>query len=378
MTSPGFGKINFILTLAGHRISASKTWIHLVRRLFSLLCISRLVAGLIIDVMHYPDREEISMLDLSNTLLTISAILFHISVEFKYSSISGFIMKYKSLMTNEYQKRVELVGRQSLAFFCLFFVIEYLMTFCYSKRFILCEFQKTHTFMSSRNMTLMDAIFTHTNVVYECLLLECWMAMSFCLFNYCLTLKQEVIRCKLNHLIILITSRDSDRSMRRLESVTSFIQTIQDEFESCFCIFPFLVFAANFMQASGFLMYKLTSQEDSVWGTISTVITSMMWLIVPLLMSMTAHSSLIEKVAKRVILLLQKPNMTAYDTCIIHEIREIADRKESAWLFELDKLVILPFVGHVISFSALFMQLTTPKEHILTSTTGNLSLSSFY
>ena len=156
----------------------------------------------------------------------------------------------------------------------------------------------------------------------------------FCLFNYCLTLKQEVIRCKLNHLIILIKSRDSEGSTQRLEQpVITFIQAIQDEFDSCFCIFPFLVFAANFMQASGFLMYELTVEEDNAWGTISMVITSLIWLTVPLLMSMTAHSAKNDGVANRVALLLQKPNMTAYDASIVLSIKKIMERKESAWLF---------------------------------------------
>ena len=59
-------------------------------------------------------------------------------------------------------------------------------------------------------------------------------------------------------------------------------------------------------------------------------------------MSMTAPSSKNDKVAKRVALLFQKPNMTAYDASIVPSIKEIMERKESAWLFELDKLVILP------------------------------------
>ena len=60
------------------------------------------------------------------------------------------------------------------------------------------------TLLSSHNITQLDAIHIHANVVYECILWECWMAMSFCLFNYCLTVEQEVIRCKLNHLFALI------------------------------------------------------------------------------------------------------------------------------------------------------------------------------
>ena len=328
--------------------------------------------------MRYPDHKGTSIFDVSNTLFTIIAIMFHASVEFKHSSISAFITKYKSLMTREYKDRVEAVASRNLVLFCLFFVVQYLMTFCNDQPFFLCEVKKDDMFMGSRNITLLDAILIHAAVPYGCLVWQCWMAMSFCLFNYCLTMKQEVIRCKLNQLFILIMSRDSNGSMLRLEqAVITFVQTIQDEFDSCFSIFPFLVFGANFIQASGYLMYELTLKEEDAWSRIPIVMISLLWLTVSLIMSMTAHSGKNEEVAKRVAHLLNKPNMTAYDANIIRSIKEILVRKESAWLFELDKLVILPFAGHVISFSALFMQLMTPKELNSTAMTSNLSSSSF-
>ena len=294
-------------------------------------------------------------------MFTTCAFMFHLSAGLKHSSISGFITKHKSLMTREHKNRLERVGRRNLAFFCLFFVLQYLVHVCYDHPFGICSWSANHIFVSSDRITLLDAIVIHTAMVYQCLVYQCWMAITFCLFHYCLTVKQEVIRCKLNQLHVLIMNRDSGSS-RQLESPEiTFMQTIQNEFDSCFSIFPFLVFAANFMQTSGYLLSVLDSTNTVVTYKVLMVLISLSYLIISLLLSMSAHSEENKEIARAIHQILDKPSMTVHDSGIISSIKEIVDRKESAWLFDFDSRVILPFVGHVISFSVLFMQLMPSK-----------------
>ena len=363
MTCPGLRKINFVLALAGHQISAGKKWQQIMRSILLLLCLIRVLTVMITDLTRYTAlNKPITMFHISDTMFTVCTLTFHLSTGLKHSSISEFITKYRPLMTHEYKDRLEAVGRRNLAFFCLFFVAQYLNSVCYHQPFGVCRWKASHVFIFPDSINQLEAIVIHTAMLYECLVYQCWMAMSFCLFNYCLTVKQEVIRCKLNHLHGLILNRDSG-SLQHLESpAIAFMRTIQDEFDSSFSIFPFLVFAANFLQTSGYLLFLMDSTIMDVNYKIFQVMASLSYLTVSLLMSMTALPGKNKTVAKRIIQVLDKTYMTTYDASIISSINEIVDRKESAWLFELDSRMILPFVGHVITFSVVFMQLMPSKK----------------
>ena len=288
MTCPGLTKIDLILAIAGHQITPSKKWHKIMRPFLFLLCFCRMITVLIIDLKHYSKLSKITIYHISDTMFTTCAIVFHLTAGLKHSSISRFITKYKSLMTHEYKDRLEVVGRRNLAFHCLFFVIQYLLLVCYERPLGVCEWTASHTFMDRHDISLLKAIVIRAALVYECLVYQCWMVMCFCLFNYSLTVKQEAIHCKLNHLYVLIMNRDSGSS-RQLESpVITFMQAIQEEFDSCFSIFPFLVFAANFMQTSGYLLSMINSTDTEVFYKIFQVLISLSFLTVSLFMSLTA------------------------------------------------------------------------------------------
>ena len=360
MPCPGLKKINFVLALAGHQISPRKKWQQIMRPILFLFAILRMVTVLITDLMRFATYDKITMFHVSDTLFTASTIMFHLSAGLKQSSISRFITKHESLMTHEHKDRLEVVGKRNLAFYCLFFVTQYLISICCKEPFGACDWKAGHIFMSSHGITLPQAIVINAAFVYECLVYQCWMAMSFCLYNYCLTVKQEAIHCKLNHVYFSIMNRDPGSS-RHLSIVIKFMQTIQGDFDACFSIFPFLVFATNFMQTSGYLLFMLNASNKDIMFKIGQVMFSLSLLTVSLLLSSTAHSQENKEVAERIHQILDKPCMTAYDSGIINSIDKIVDRSESAWLFELDKRMVLPFFGHVISFSVLFMQLMPSK-----------------
>ena len=103
----------------------------------------------------------------------------------------------------------------------------------------------------------------------------------------------------------------------------------------------------------------LNAQDEDVWSKMRQVMSSLSYLCIPLLVCMTACRE--QEVGRRVIRMLREDDMTPHDAEIIRSIREIADRKETACFFGLDHQLILPFAGHIISFSVIFMQLMPSK-----------------
>ena len=244
---PGFGKIDFILSIAGHKIFADKKW-HQIMRIFLIwLCSFRLLSSLIIDVLRYANYEQFTLYHVSDVTFTIFTIVFHICVELKYASIFRFISKYQHLMTREHGDRLKLVSRRFALLFWLFWLTTNIVQTCYDGSYGACDWKAQHVLMHSGNFSLLDAIIMQAAYAYESIVFPGWMAMSFCLYGFCLTMKQEVVSCKLNHLstIILRSDRVSQSSRRLESSILSVIEEAQDEFDSCFSIFPLLDFCCK-------------------------------------------------------------------------------------------------------------------------------------
>ena len=164
----------------------------------------------------------------------------------------------------------------------------------------------------------------------------------------------------MSQLVSLIMSNPYSKSRPHEQSVISAIHSVQDEFDDCFSIFPFLVFGANFFTISGYLLFVLYEHESFSWDKVSIILTTLSCLMIPVLKCGTARSKY--KSAAQAIALLQEDNMTAHEIQMVNQIREIVKRKESGWLFELDNRTILPFAGHIISFAVIFLQLLPPQS----------------
>lgn len=145
-------------------------------------------------------------------------------------------------------------------------------------------------------------------------------------------------------------------------NVTRHLNQINSQFESLFSHMPFMTISYTFMSISGYLNSLMDHQVNTnvaVGGMIPYGIETVFMFV--MILTMSDLNQKVEDEIQNYILELKITNGQSI-RCAQHTmtLEKFAKSQTPTGLgnFSIDKLLIIPFLGSLISFSALFIQLT--------------------
>lgn len=279
--------------------------------------------------------------------------LWHLTMIMKRKEHAIFLRQASSLLPLDEEEIIRSTSRR----FALLCAIYYVLHLLWAVPFL----DPNRTWVMKRifvNLPIRPApLIALGNVVllYEIYVTALWMAMTMMLYMVAHSIKHLI---RLQSLRVLFQSHGPRKGVRIMHKV----EWMDQQFTSAFSIFPFLILAANFFQAAGYLLNQLDKKagRKNQIDRIQLIGLSMTFLSVPVvLVSIVSkrHAELSQLKSKPIDHLARQENKTHADVSLIEMVMRSMG-KETAWkMIPIDWPLVTAYLGYLLSFSVLFHQL---------------------
>jgi hypothetical protein len=156
---------------------------------------------------------------------------------------------------------------------------------------------------------------------------------------------------------ILCRTSDEISSNRNVLALDAIIQNSKD-FTAIFSFFPFLILACNFLQATGYIIGQLaeSANMDEKVQTLTISAIFLSYFVVLARIVSRRHEEEMEKVNRIVLKIRSKSNITVNDMSFIQMIERVVQKEKVWFICDIDQSLFVYYLGHLVSFSALFFQ----------------------
>lgn len=363
MNGSPFRKIDFLFTVSGHQFSPQNRCQRILRFVLLTCVLIRFLISTHSDLVLDPlNHGQLSLYNISDMFFFAFFFAFHVALLCKRQEIREFLSFHHPLVPKSGIEELERLSVRFLLYFFAYLIAENVSATCFDLPFGVCHWKAGHV-LFPLNQTVNSwpvAVLVHLAFVYESAVIMSWMALALCLYSYSRAFKNVIIADKMKSMIhLLVTRRSEDRDLEF--TLFNTITDIQNSFDATFSVFPFLVFAANFLQTSGYVLYMVHSTAVTPGVRTSSILMNVTYLIIPVLFCKTPDSQReISRLGVEVVSLLERGIMSQSSSRLITLIERLIHRKENACLFDFGPTTILVFAGHIISFAVIFFQLMPP------------------
>jgi hypothetical protein len=349
---PGLWKINMMLATCGHQLETESGLQICFRYLMLLIALSRLASMTVVDVQLTLEEDEFTSFQVSDLSLYVFCISFHVLMMTNRKKMTLFLEKTK--IVKDSSNKVKKRSTHLIIFFVIFYLLQQAFNTCDRAPYTACPWKRQHVFLDmERNVTQTDAIISGVVFAYDSILIMCWMAMAFVVHCFFKSVLEEFMKAKIR---IMAQTKDKLEMFAAINSIGE----AQSLFDSAFGFIPFLTFGVNFLQTSGYMLFAIytTDPDMYLWRRCSMILVSYSYLIIPVLICMTAGVSRENReLAEEVIHKLEHSDMSDSDYRLIQLIEQVIDHKESGLLFDITSDTLLSYAGSILSFAIIFLQL---------------------
>jgi hypothetical protein len=319
-----------------------------------IFAIIKIIISISRDVKYYKKFDFLP----SQIAFWLGIIAFITITHVKKKQIKRFITRISGQLSDHELAAVKSFSVRAV----LFFSVQYCLI-------ILCNVPFTPHHLQYRIVHVVRTIFIYSHdepspfliliatLVYlmESLITQCWMGHAVCLYSIVHHLKHRfilrqynsVIKC--GHPTFCIT-------------LIEHINAVNREFNRIFSIFPFLMLTVNFFLANGFILSNIKgtafTEIDLQIQTISKAIIYLIYIVFLVMIVSHRHQEVERKAREIVIAIGKKHHVMIQDVNLIKEI-ERSVTKEKVWAIDCDiqQSLLISFIGHMVTFSALFYQM---------------------
>ena len=339
-----------MLTFSGINLFARSKFAKVFRNLIFAGVMFRCVAGFATDIMwiiesnYSPNSFPYLVLEFLNVVCILS-------IRCKRSAFIKFMR-----LTSKFLNPSQILILKRLSIFCLVLysialILLEITLLCYDQPYYCCK-GKYDRIMAPQNDDMMIAIVAHIAWILEDL--SNW-GSNFAvlsIFSYCHMMK--------SYAIMNLISRLESASVLQSNQIIGEIRWIQDQFDKCFSFPVLLIFAMNFVQTIFALILTNVSANaiyNTYWWLLSVTI------LFCFIVSSNWYRVKIDEISSQIIRQWKGYNLSNNDVISIQELQSIASRKDKGWhIFELTYASFAFHVANIISFSALFIQLTRKDQ----------------